>query len=108
MKKLILTALTACIATTAYANCGYEQINSPEYKVDEITSKYMGSSFVLSEKTGTLSHSFNNKKYEEFANTNLKISRTAIPVKYTQERYKSKSENVEIGGKSYKRDQSVA
>ena len=50
MKKLLLSVLSIGITTSVYANCNYDQINSPEYKVDEITSKYMSNSFILSEK----------------------------------------------------------
>lgn len=107
MKKLLLSVLSIGITTSVYANCNYDQINSPEYKVDEITSKYMSNSFVLSEKTGLFSRSLNNRQYADFANSNLKVSRTNVPTKYTQELYRSKTDNVVIGGKSYTRDRYV-
>lgn len=104
MKKLLITLLS-CLSITTYANCNYDQIGGQTYRVHDITGQYMSNAFVLSEKTGTFSRSLNNKNYLDFVNTDLKISRTNVPTKYTQDLYKSRSESeIVIGGKPYKKN----
>lgn len=104
MKKLLLTSFVACLSVSAYANCNYDQISGDAYRVTESKGKYMSNSFVLSEKTGTLTHSLNNKKYLDFVDTDLKVLKTNVPTKYTQDMYKSRTENIAIGGKLYKKN----
>ncbi|WP_323841567.1 MULTISPECIES: hypothetical protein [unclassified Moraxella] len=104
MKKLLLTSVLACLSATTYANCNYDQIAGDAYRVTETTGKYMSNSFVLSEKTSTFTHSLSNKNYLDFVNTDLKVLKTNVPTKYTQDFYKLKTRNIAIGGKPYKRN----
>lgn len=104
MKKLLLTGVLACLSVTAYANCNYDQIGGDAYRVTDLTGKYMSQSFVLSDTTSTFMHSSNNKKYLDFVNTDLKVLKTNVPTKYTQELRKSRTDNVLIDGKLYKRN----
>lgn len=105
MKKLFLAGMII-FSATSYAHCDYANVNSPIYKVSDLKKQYMSLDFVLSEKTSSFTFNLNNKKYEKFANSELKISRTGVQTKFTQERNSGsyRYKDITIGGNPYKLD----